>query len=542
MALAFADLPHELLVTIFRYAGNHGVLGLVSREWQLIHTDAKRPGMHERVSPRPTFPETIGGSYDLAINYYHTGSCKKSKASRALAAIVHGRQDVPECAEHVVEKHFLQTCFHPSALAGRQVPDGTLRQVLSFYFNTSCNEDADGVAALLDLPLRTFVPHAPNEQARNFIEGSVGGSYSMMRVAPPILLFLLQIAIVTGRLDVLKRRRAIGLTDEHMPEPMALAVMHGQLHIVKWLRERLFETDPRVMLFAAQSGSIEMVKCLHRRTKFLHGGDVLHGYPLAVSACTGAAEYGYLHILRWLRKHGCPWDSSTPSYAAKNGHIEVLQYALDNGCEIGPDIYIAATTHGHLHVLQCAIAHNIRHNKWTVRPGQPNFFIGPTRPSLCSEAVAGGHMHILQWAYDQGFSMWHEMAVDKAAQKGYLDILIWLHTHGGPPLTKQACVHAAARGDLPMLKWLHAHGCPWTRRACTFAVSNGRLETLKWLRAEGCPWDVHGIYWYAYHEEIRVWLKDNGATIDGVCKHLNIDGTYERHWHGAKCPCSDNTK
>lgn len=48
--------------------------------------------------------------------------------------------------------------------------------------------------------------------------------------------------------------------------------------------------------------------------------------------CAGAAIYGDLGMLLWLRSNGAPWNTNTCAFAALNGHLEVLQWARSEGC------------------------------------------------------------------------------------------------------------------------------------------------------------------------------------------------------------------
>jgi len=72
------------------------------------------------------------------------------------------------------------------------------------------------------------------------------------------------------------------------------AANKGNLHVLKWLRER--------------------------------------GCPWDEWTCYWAAYGGHLKVLRWVRMKGCPWDWQTCNAAALEGHIEVLQWAIENGC------------------------------------------------------------------------------------------------------------------------------------------------------------------------------------------------------------------
>jgi hypothetical protein len=49
-------------------------------------------------------------------------------------------------------------------------------------------------------------------------------------------------------------------------------------------------------------------------------------------ACSSAAEYGYLDVLRWLRSQDppCPWNASDClRLAEKGGHWEIVAWIRD---------------------------------------------------------------------------------------------------------------------------------------------------------------------------------------------------------------------
>lgn len=74
-----------------------------------------------------------------------------------------------------------------------------------------------------------------------------------------------------------------------------------------------------------ESGSLECVKIAVK----LHMPQTISPY-----ACECAAEFGHLHILKYLHENGCGWDAGTTRMALKYRHWDCLRYALLNGCQI----------------------------------------------------------------------------------------------------------------------------------------------------------------------------------------------------------------
>ena len=75
----------------------------------------------------------------------------------------------------------------------------------------------------------------------------------------------------------------------------------------------------------------------------------------------------------------------------------------------------------------------------------------------CTEAAAGGHLAVLQWAREQG------------CHWGY-----------------STCAAAAGGGHLAVLQWAWEQGCPMDEGTCSAAAGNGHLEVLRWARHHGC--------------------------------------------------------
>jgi hypothetical protein len=91
---------------------------------------------------------------------------------------------------------------------------------------------------------------------------------------------------------------------------------------VEWLRlQPGIVIDADVMLAAAESGQTAMCEHLHST-----------GCCLSAELCSSAADWGHVHILRWLRVHSCLWDvSDVLTKAACNSYIDVLDFVIEQG-------------------------------------------------------------------------------------------------------------------------------------------------------------------------------------------------------------------
>lgn len=165
-----------------------------------------------------------------------------------------------------------------------------------------------------------------------------------------------------------------------------------------------------------------------------------------------AAGHGQLAMLKLFHEHNLHMSVWTCLEAARFGHLDCLVFLIKHGCS--------------------AVLHTGYRSTGA--------FYNP-----CTEAAYGGHMHVLQWAYKQGF-VCDERTFEKAAASGRIDILEWLWEHG-VPWDERACATAALHGRLECLTWLRQRGCPWDARTCKWAEHRNELECLQWAREQGCP-------------------------------------------------------
>ena len=55
--------------------------------------------------------------------------------------------------------------------------------------------------------------------------------------------------------------------------------------------------------------------------------------PIGWSACAGAALYGHLECLKYLREEAkAPWDYEVLYFAHAKKHLECLRYAVEKKC------------------------------------------------------------------------------------------------------------------------------------------------------------------------------------------------------------------
>lgn len=157
----------------------------------------------------------------------------------------------------------------------------------------------------------------------------------------------------SGNIEVVEWILSLEETDEDL---QWIAVQHGQLEIMKWLKERgfklhkylssdaaimgnyeiivwLVENDgpvcDRIVAVAARAGNIDLVKYLLDKG-YTMTDDVI------VGACSGACHGGSLEMAKFVRENGCKWNDQASVTAARFGRQDILQWLLLEGCPMYP--------------------------------------------------------------------------------------------------------------------------------------------------------------------------------------------------------------
>jgi hypothetical protein len=120
--------------------------------------------------------------------------------------------------------------------------------------------------------------------------------------------------------------------------------------------------------------------------------------------------------------------------------------------------------------------------------------------SALESAAQNGHLHILKWAIEKGYSWSYSRCVLGAVHGGYLEIVKYLISnmtyHGMiarrddmDDINCNICSIAAFNGQLHILKWARERNYAWTKDVCHAAALNDHSEVLVWARQNGCKWD-----------------------------------------------------
>jgi hypothetical protein len=186
-------------------------------------------------------------------------------------------------------------------------------------------------------------------------------------------------------------------------------------------------------------------------------------------AATGAANYGHVNILEWLKSvhyispsnlgveaaignqidtlkwaylHGYPLTKSCAWYAAKNGNLEMLQWiCIKLPIVLYTDASIAAASNGHLNILQ-----------WIYEKGLLDM-----TTDLCAQAAIGGHLNVIRWLREVVDYPWNSKVMQLAASHGHVHLLQWALTNGCP-VDKRAWKRAAIFDHVDVLRWGYESG------------------------------------------------------------------------------------
>jgi ankyrin repeat protein len=130
-----------------------------------------------------------------------------------------------------------------------------------------------------------------------------------------------------GQLDLMKYLHSIGQTSDPNeitdPEDNAsdFIARCKDLEALKWLHENGFAFGNFVGFYAAENGSVEMLKYLND-----NGVDLKSKYEI----CDMAAGSGSLEALKYLVSLGCTFTDETFCYAVSSDNIEVIEYVYNS--------------------------------------------------------------------------------------------------------------------------------------------------------------------------------------------------------------------
>jgi hypothetical protein len=301
-------------------------------------------------------------------------------------------------------------------------------------------------------------------------------------------------AATTGGLEVLKwlisedsSFEGFGEDPDNVRFCLEVATHRNSIRILKWLHETFgIIHSPRLCRDAAYHGNLEMLKYLRDC-----------GEEWNEETCIALAENGHFEGLKWVREQGCPWDEYTLFHAAYGANFEVLKWAWEQGGYWDESTCSQVAKSGNLDMLKWVREHEC---PWDFR--------------TCSSAADCGNLEMLRWAWEEGCP-WNEDTCSLAAQNGNLEILKWARDHGCP-WDEITCYKAAEHNHVEILNWAIVNGCPCKPvQIFKAAAENGKLDVLNWakknlsLRSESRNFlATHNVN--ITHSCVITWMQKNG--------------------------------
>jgi hypothetical protein len=182
-----------------------------------------------------------------------------------------------------------------------------------------------------------------------------------------------------------------------------------------------------------------------------------------------AAANGDLKILKWAHKCTCGFfRKSTLPYegiyeAAKNGQLPILIWAEKEGLKLDASLFNGAVLGGELESV-----------KWLHNKG--------IRGELQYFAALKGHLHIMEWGYENGYDFLSLQIYRHAILLGRMDIIVWAFARN-TPLPPNISIIAAQYGFLEMVKFSYNPSC--MDEICATAAENGYQSILRWAKENG---------------------------------------------------------
>jgi hypothetical protein len=111
--------------------------------------------------------------------------------------------------------------------------------------------------------------------------------------------------------------------------------------------------------------------------------------------------------------------------AARAGHVEVLQWLCTEGqCRLWGSVSQIAAALGHLHVFEWVVDNTVD------RPDVPLRARANSGMSVCFQAVIGGQVHVLKWAFAKGWICRDRRGAtdlfEAAVRAGQVNALDWI--------------------------------------------------------------------------------------------------------------------
>ena len=216
---------------------------------------------------------------------------------------------------------------------------------------------------------------------------------------------------------------------------------------------------------------------------------------------------GHIHILDWCKTNGYGNDKICFMEAIKCGQITVLQWLAENRIRRFDNICIEAVNYGQPGVLTWAIK-----NKYILSP------------TFCLDAVRRGHVNILQWAHNNYYHNYlkNEELMNMAIVESKIDILQWFYDNGYS-IDNEICIKTVKYGHVELLRWLLKHGFDLHKTFFEDVVNKHNVPMLQLILDNhyGIPENIYECALRYNKPSVVQWLIKNDLFVKKV--NLKID-------------------
>jgi hypothetical protein len=255
----------------------------------------------------------------------------------------------------------------------------------------------------------------------------------------------------------------------------------GYLELFKFARRNKCWWNSRTCAWAILGDNPHIVKW---------GMSMRNSFKVGKNSMTHAARNGNLKLIKRLNTRSCPKDNYMISIvAAKNGYPQILEWLeKTENCltRYRKDLYAFASKGGHISVLD-----------WLLQKGYSYRW-----SEMRVEANRAGHLHVLEWYKKNGIEIWSTSkhgATWGACDNDNLEVILW-YLEAGYELSHDLARVAAGEGAFKILEWCLTVGgySNKDRFICHFAALEGHLKILKFAREHGCVWDKYCCKYASY--------------------------------------------
>jgi hypothetical protein len=215
-------------------------------------------------------------------------------------------------------------------------------------------------------------------------------------------------------------------------------------------------------------------------------------------------DYNFSPVLMdWLLSHTDGTITANRTWAqllveaGKSGNLEYIMWMRANAVEMDQIVMsvFAFVTEvakkGHRHVLEWLQTEYGTHFATSI----PDY-IAQKLPNISVDALARGHLNILQWSFSNGLHIKLDQCIQIALSKGRLDVLKLLkREYEHLSLDFWGCSeydfsHKSLESSCDVFQWVHLNGCPWSDRTYKELKSHQSKDEFKdrreWAFKNGC--------------------------------------------------------